>query len=86
MTDILARNFEESMSCEDKPCVKGGMPWKHSHMRDADIYQQHTTLHILVTRCIQRHVCLCLSQEMCFVRERDRLTVKHAPFNYAILI
>mmetsp|Transcript_10252 Transcript_10252/g.24045 ORF Transcript_10252/g.24045 Transcript_10252/m.24045 type:complete len:825 (+) Transcript_10252:168-2642(+) len=50
VTDILARNFETSMTCLDKPCVKGGMPWKHSHMRDADINQQHTTLHILVTR------------------------------------
>ncbi len=79
VTDIFARNFEKSLSCEDKPCIKGGMPWKHSHMRDADIQQQDTTLNILVTR----HACPPQNQnqqpacdggcEVCRVHDASRL-------------
>lgn len=50
VTDILLKNFAAGLGCQDKPCVKGGMPWKHAFMREADLSSQDTTLHILVTR------------------------------------
>ncbi len=61
VTDILFRNFAPNLSCKDKPCVKGGMPWKHAFMREADLSEQETTLHILVTPMPRAHgICLPL--------------------------
>eukprot|EP00961_Rhodomonas_salina_P168317 2268909-Rhodomonas_salina.2 len=31
------------LGCQDKPCVKGGMPWKHAFMREADLSSQDRT-------------------------------------------